>query len=45
LEFQAEQFAAVKECADAAVVGKVIVQVIERSRHGSESRAEFIKQL
>jgi tryptophan synthase alpha chain len=43
---QAEQFAAVGEYADAAVVGSAIVQVIERSP-GTEAKAvaEFIKQL
>jgi tryptophan synthase alpha chain len=42
----AEQFAAVGEYADAAVVGSAIVQVIERSP-GTEAEAvaEFIKQL
>jgi tryptophan synthase alpha chain len=43
---QAEQFAAVGEYADAAVVGSAIVQVVERSP-GTEAKAvaEFIKQL
>src|SRR5713226_3054588 len=42
----AEQFAAVGEYADAAVVGSAIVQVIERSA-GTEAKAvaEFIRQL
>lgn len=43
---QAEQFTAVGEYADAAVVGSAIVQVVERSP-GTEAKAvaEFIKQL
>ena len=43
---QAEQFAAVGEYADAAVIGSAIVQVIERSP-GTEAKAvaEFIEQL
>lgn len=41
-----EQFAAVGEFADAAVVGSAIVEVIERNRgKEAEAVAEFIKQL
>ena len=42
----AEQFAAVGEFADAAVVGSAIVETIERNPgKEAESVAEFIKQL